>query len=146
MNTSISACNRLHDWEFRLAEAITTHVEIIPDWGISDCLMTCGDVMFAVVGVNPLEKFRNKYTTEQGAAKLMKRNKCDDAESVFEKYLGMTPVNRFAATKGDVGVIIINDQVTAGFFMELGFAVKVPSGLAYFPITEVKQAFKVGVM
>lgn len=146
MNTSISSCNRKSDWEIRLAEAITAHVDIAPDWGISDCLMTTGDVMFAVTGTNPLEKFRNKYTTEHGAAKLMKRNKCNDAEEVFEKYLGMTPINRFAAHKGDVGVILVNDQITAGFFMELGFAVKVPNGLAYFPITEVKQAFKVGVM
>lgn len=146
MNTSISHCKRLDGWELRLAEAITAHVDIVPDWGISDCLMTCGDVMFAVTGINPLEKFRNKYATEQGAAKLMKRNKCNDAEEVFEKYLAMTPVNRLSAHKGDVGVMIINDQITAGFYMELGFAVKVPSGLAYFPITEVKQAFKVGVM
>lgn len=146
MSISISAYNRLWDWDFRLAETITAHVEIKPDWGVSDCLMACGDVMESVTGTNPLSKFRNKYTTEHGAAKLMKRHKCDDVDEVFEKYLGLTPVNRLQAHRGDVGVVLVDGQPTAGFYTNLGFAVKSPSGLSYFPITDVVTAYKVGVM
>lgn len=144
MNSSISNFDRLPDWDLRLADVTTGHVDIAPEWGLSDCLLTAADAIYAVVGTDPLAEFRAKYTTEQGAAKLMLKNKCADVEEVFEKYLGLTSVGRLSARRGDVGVIIINDQPTAGYFMELGFAVKQPNGLSYFPITDVKTAFQIG--
>lgn len=144
MNISISNCNRVADWELRLVDVSENHMGIAPDWGVSDCLLTAADAIQAVTGIDPLKQFRGKYTTEHGAAKLMKKNKCADVEDVFEKYLGLKQVGRLSARRGDVGVIMIEGHATAGYFMEYGFAVKQINGLSFFPRTDVKTAFQVG--
>lgn len=144
MNTSISSFERLPDWDFRLAHLSERQLETAPDWGTTDCLLSVGEAMEAVTGTNPLQKFVGKYTTEQGAAKMMRRNKCKNVEDVFEKYLGLTSVGRLSARRGDVGVMEINGDLAAGYFTNHGFAVKQESGLGFFPVTDVKTAFRVG--
>lgn len=144
MNPSISNFDRLPDWDTRLADLSTVQLEVAPEWGSTDCLLTVGEAMEAVTGTNPLAKFKGKYTTEQGAAKLMRRHKCKTVEDVFEKYLKLIPVGRLSARRGDVGVMVIQGQLAAGYFTNHGFAVKQESGLGFFPVTEVKTAFRVG--
>ncbi len=145
MKTSISNCKRHDNWPMRLVECTEAHIESFPDWGVSDCLMMAADAMFAVTGTDPLSKFRGKYTTEQGAAKLMLKNGCENVEDVFEKYLGMEPMGRFSFRRGDVGTIEISGGIAAGYFTEQGFAVKQESGLRFFDVTEVRSVFKVGI-
>jgi hypothetical protein len=74
----------------------------------------------------------------------MRANGCENVKDVFENYLKLEPVNRFSARRGDVGVMLINDEYVAGFICGSGFAVKQPSGLAFFPVTEIEQAYRVG--
>jgi len=144
MNSSKSNSARISGWDRALEDIATAHVSITPEWGISDCLMTAAEAIEAVIGENPLAEFRGKYKTEAGAARKMRANGCENVRDVFENYLKLEPVNRFAARRGDVGVMLINGEYVAGFISGTGFAVKQPKGLAFYPVTEIEQAYRVG--
>jgi hypothetical protein len=107
--------------------------------------MTAADAIEAVIGENPLVAFRGRYKTEAGAARKMRANGCENVKDVFERYLQLEPVNRLSARRGDVGVMQINDKYVAGFICGSGFAVKQPHGLTFFPMTDIEQAYKVGL-
>lgn len=145
MNSSISNLVRLDSWDNRLEDIASTHASILPEWGASDCLMAVGEAIQAVVGNNPFEQFHKKYRTEAGAAKLMRRHGCENVKQVFETFLGLEPVNRFSARRGDVGVMMLNDEYVSGFICSYGFAIKQPHGIAFYPVSEIEQAYKVGV-
>ncbi|WP_182520000.1 DUF6950 family protein [Ochrobactrum sp. RH2CCR150] len=144
MNSSKSNSARISGWDRALEDIATAHVSITPEWGVSDCLMTAADAIEAVIGENPLAEFRGKYKTEVGAARKMRANGCENVKDVFENYLQLEPVNRLFARRGDVGVMVINDEYVAGFICGSGFAVKQPHGLSFFPVTEIEQAYRVG--
>lgn len=145
MKTSKSSSARVSGWDRALEDVASAHISIVPEWGASDCLMTAADAIKAVVGKDPLAKFRGKYKTEAGAARKMRANGCENVKDVFETYLDLEPINRLAARRGDVGVMIINDEYVAGFICGSGFAVKQPDGLAFFPVTDIEQAYKIGL-
>nr|WP_235964090.1 hypothetical protein [Brucella pseudintermedia] len=98
-----------------------------------------------VTGEDPLAEFRGKYKTETGAARKMRANGCENVKDVFETYLQLEPVNRLSARRGDVGVIRINGEYVAGFICGSGFAVKQPHGLTFLSVTDIEQAYKVGL-
>lgn len=144
MSSSKSNSARVQGWDRALEDIATAHVSITPEWGISDCLMTAADAIEAVIGEHPLAEFRGKYKTEAGAARKMRANGCESVKDVFETYLQLELVNRLSARRGDVGVMLINDEYVAGFICGSGFAVKQPHGLTFFPVTEIEQAYRVG--
>ena len=144
MNSSKSNSARVQGWDRALEDIATAHVSITPEWGVSDCLMTAANAIEAVIGENPLAEFRGKYKNEAGAARKMRANGCENVKDVFETYLQLEPVNRLSARRGDVGVMLINDEYVAGFICGSGFAVKQPVGLTFFPVTEIEQAYRVG--
>lgn len=146
MNSSISSSDMLRvlKWDLLIADFTSEQINVTPEWGVSDCLMVCGDAMSAIIGFNPLEEFKGTYTTEMGAAKKLRANGCENVQDVFANYLGLEPVNRLQAQIGDVGVTLINGELTAGYYSPMGFVVKSPSGLAIVDILEVIEAYKVG--
>nr|WP_313023125.1 hypothetical protein [Brucella intermedia] len=144
MSSSKSSSDRVPGWDRALEDLATAHVSIAPEWGVSDCLMTAADAIKAVSGDDPLSQFRGKYKTEAGAARKMRANGCENVKHVFESYLQLEPVNRLSARRGDVGVMLINGEYVAGFICGSGFAVKQPHGLAFFPVTDIEQAYRVG--
>ncbi len=133
---------RLPDWERRLARVVERHLDTPAEWGVSDCLLTVADVVEAVTGTDPAANERGTYSTEAGAAKVMRRRKCADVEAVLAKLF--PPVGRLSASRGDVGVIDRDGELVAGFVTERGFAVKDEAGLVFFPQTAIRSAFKVG--
>ena len=144
MSSSKSNSARVQGWDRALVDIATAHVSITPEWGVSDCLMTAAEAIEAVIGEHPLAEFRGKYKTEAGAARKMRANGCESVKDVFETYLQLEPVNRLSARRGDVGVMLINNEYVAGFICGSGFAVKQPHGLTFYPVTEIEQAYKVG--
>nr|WP_278375042.1 hypothetical protein [Brucella anthropi] len=145
MSTSISNLARLAGWDRSLEAIATRHIALEPEWGVSDCLLASADAIHAVVGIDPLAQFRGRYRTENGAARKMRANGCKNVKDVFENYLGLDPTNRLMARRGDVGVALINNEYVAGFVCGSGFAVKQPHGLAFLPVTEIEQAYKIGL-
>jgi hypothetical protein len=144
MSSSITSSIRVSGWDRAVEEVATRHLSIAPEWGVSDCLMATGDAILAVTGIDPFKAFRGRYKTEAGAAKKMRQNGCANVRDVFEIFLGLEPVNRLSARRGDVGVVTINGEYVAGFVCGSGFAIKQPHGLSFLPVTDIEQAYKVG--
>ena len=135
---------RLEDWDRRLARVTEKHMSLPGEWGVSDCIMTVGDAIEAVTGDNPFAQFKGRYKTEAGAARVMRKNGCETVEDMLASFLGLEPVNRLSAQRGDVGTIMQGGELTAGYVTEYGFAAKGPHGLTFHPVTEIVSAFKVG--
>lgn len=142
---SLSDVERHPDWSRRLAEISTVHQSAPPpEWGKSDCLMVVGEAILAVAKENPFEKFRHKYKTEKAAAKLMLKHGCSNVQEVFEIFLGLTESSRLQARRGDVGIVMIQDQPHAGYVTNDGLSVRQPHGMVTFPLTEMVKAYRIG--
>ena len=133
---------RLVDWEVRLAAVTEKHLHLAGEWGKSDCLITVADAIRAVIGKDHARMIRGKYTTELGAAKIMKRRGFATVEDVLASRF--PPVGRLLAQRGDVGVVERNGVISAGYVTEYGFAVKSETGLEFIPQTEIRSAFAIG--
>lgn len=144
MSSSILSLPRSDGWERALEDLASAQVSVLPEWGVSDCVMSTCEAIKTVVGIDPLEEFRGRYKTETGAAKRMRGLGCNHVKDLFEVHMRLDPVNRFSARRGDVGVTIINGEFVAGFVCSLGFAIKQPQGTIFLPVIEIEQAFKVG--
>lgn len=132
---------RLSDWDRRLARVTEKHMRLSGAWGASDCLMTVGDAIEAVTGENPFAAYRGRYTTQAGAARVMRREGCNDVEDVLARLF--QPVGRLLAQRGDVGTVMQGDALTAGYVTEYGFAAKGPDGLVMHPQTAIVSAYRV---
>lgn len=133
---------RLPDWDRRLARVTEKHLAVPGEWGVSDCLLTAMDAVEAVTGIDPAAKVRGTYSTEQGAAKGLRRRKVTDVEQMLAKLFATMP--RLKARRGDLCVVERNGQLCAGYICEYGAAVKTDRGLAFVPQTEIRSAFRVG--
>lgn len=134
---------RLPDWDRRLARVTEKHLRLAGEWGVSDCLMTAMDAVEAVTGFDPAARVRGTYSTEQGAAKLLRRRKVDTVEQMLAKMFPTLP-SAFSALRGDVVVVERNGVLSAGYVCEYEVAVKTETGLAFVGITEIRKAFQVG--
>lgn len=130
------------DWERRLVRVSERHMHLPGEWGASDCGLTVGEAIEAVTGTNPLAEFVGRYSTERGAARIMKRKGWADMGDVLAAFFA--PVNRLSARRGDVGTVMQGGALTAGYVTEYGFAAKGPDGLIFHPLTAIVTAFRVG--
>lgn len=147
MNSSISLSDydRWQDWSRRLVFMASIHITQPSEWGKSDCFMRCGEAMMAVIGTNPFSEFREKYSTEAGAAKLMKKYKCAGMGDVFEKVGNLRTINPLQAIRGDLGVVLVQGVEQGGYYTEQGLAVAQKEGMKFFDVTDVVKAFQVGI-
>ena len=131
------------DWERRLVAAEERHQAEPFAWGVCDCILTAADAIEAVTGKDPAKRVRGIYSTEIGAAKLLRRRKAGTVEDVLAKLL--PPADGvLMAQRGDICTVEREGQIAAGYVTMHGIAVKSPRGLGYVPITEARKAFKVG--
>ncbi len=135
---------RLPDWDRRLAKVTARHLQEPSEWGAADCLLKACDAIEAVTGVDLAKKIRGKYTTELGAAKLLRRKGCDNVEQLLEQYF--EPVGRLMAQRGDVVTVEDNGIIAAAFITEYGVAIATPKGTSFRPQTSptIRKAFRVG--
>ena len=123
-----------------MAQAIEAHSELRFQYGVSDCFVMATDAAEAATGSPVLAEYR-RYTTETGAARVMRRAGVEDVGALFALHL--EPVAPALAQRGDLGVIEREGQIAAGVFTSFGFAVKAEHGVLYEPLTAVARAFKV---
>jgi hypothetical protein len=136
------ALTRLPDWDRRLARVTEKHMALPGVWGESDCLLTVADAIEAVTGKDLAVRIRGKYSSEIGAAKLMRRRGCANVEEVLAKRF--PPVGRLLAKRGDVGTVERQGVLAAGYITEYGMAVKTERGLEFVPQTDIRSAYQVG--
>lgn len=133
---------RLENWDQRLALVTARLIRTPSVWGESDCLLKVCDAIEAVTGEDLAADIRGQYSTEAGAARLMRKRKAKNVEDVLAQFF--EPVGRLLAQRGDVFAIEEDGQIAAGYITEYGAAVATPHGLAFRPQMAIKTAFKVG--
>ncbi len=124
MNKKLAKVVRSDGWDRRLEEAVSVIASRGPtDNAQCDISAVC-DVIAAMVGITI-------------------KPKATDCKAFFEG-LGLDPVNRFSARRGDVGVVFFEGRHLAGVISSVGFVVRTSTGVSIFSITDIEQAYNVG--
>lgn len=132
--------NRAEGWTEALARIVEKHAELPFQYGVSDCGQFAADAVQAVTGKDLFKDYRN-YTTEIGAARILKKADCNDIGDLFAKQLDEGHLAH--AMRGDIGVVEYEDQICAGVFTGVGFACKGKFGLVFIEPNQIKRVFKV---
>ncbi len=111
-------------------------------WGISDCVTLAAAAAIAITGSDPIERFRGRYSSATGAARLLLeegwRDLGDFAASVYPE------IHPAMARTGD-WAWIVNEDGTDTFGIVCGSMAlaRLPIGLGQVPLSRIKRAFEV---
>lgn len=103
-------------------------------WGVNDCSMFISDAVLTMTGVDPAKKFRDKYSTEIGAIRAMKRYGAGKLKDTLLQEFG-APIARLNAGRGDVVYFNTEEGETAGIVFGGGIIATGPAGIVVKPIT-----------
>jgi hypothetical protein len=93
---------RLTGWELRLADEVSAARDKAFQWGAHDCATWAFDVRKALTGEDAAAAWRGKYKTEAGAARVLRKLKCQSVEDLARSILGdALPIVLFAQ-RGDI--------------------------------------------
>lgn len=134
---------RKADWEKRLMITIAAHKAAPFKWGVSDCALFAADCVEAMTGIDYAEDFRNRYKTEKGAAKALKRYGEGDLVSTVEKYLNRVPGGLNYAQRGDVVAAETEAGVALGICLGTTSVFKTPDGVIGLPTSQCIAAWRV---
>lgn len=87
----------LRDYE-ALHAFVASHMRTPFAWGAHDCVTFAADAVMALTGEDPLKRFRGRWTSAQGAARLLER--LGGLEKAVDAVL--SPVAPALAQRGDV--------------------------------------------
>lgn len=122
MSKKLAKAVRADGWDRRLEEAVSVITSGAPtDIPNQDVAAVC-DVVSATVGVS-----------------IKPRGK--DAKAFI---VGLDPVNRFSARRGDVGLVFFEGRYFLGIVSGTGLVVRMPHGATIFPLADIEQAYKIG--
>jgi hypothetical protein len=111
---------RIDGWDDALMTVIADHAARPYQAGGSDCFCLAMDGVGAVTGVRPYADVR--YSTDLGAARLMKRRGFADLQEAVAAVL--PPRNRAQVQRGDVAVLPGSGGPTLGLVVAGGVAWK----------------------
>ena len=100
---------RIEGWEARLVEYIDEARNKEFQWGNHDCALWCARWVELITGKNHWNDWQGKYSTELGAARLMKKRGFQTAEAIVDHHLHVRPV--LLARRGD---LVLSSQQTIG--------------------------------
>lgn len=110
---------RYEDWRARLSKYVREVRSNPYELGSQDCWLFIAGAINAMVGVDIGENYRGKYTTPQGAIKVMRKAKASNLASLAQKHLTLRDSVIYAQI-GDVMGIPTDD--------EFGFALGILNG------------------
>lgn len=118
-------------------------------WGVRDCATFTCDAVLVMTGVDLAAGFRGKYTTELGAAKVMREFADAGLEAVADKITqeyGLPEIPVAMAARGDIALVDGEKEPALGIVALDGvFAVTVtPQGLQRWPALSCRRAWRVG--
>ncbi|XUO88412.1 hypothetical protein RVM26_04750 [Halomonas sp. KM072] len=82
---------RHRDWTTRLHHEIQAASERPFSWGEFDCCTFAAACCIAICDVDPIEKYRGRYSTETGAKRVLK-NTHGSLEALWDAYFERVPV------------------------------------------------------
>jgi hypothetical protein len=95
---------KVKNWQSLLADHLFAQMAKPFEWGINDCCLFACDCVHVMTGQDPGTAYRNKYTTELGARRTLKRVGGGSIETAFNQVFGpLKP--RLNAGRGDLALI-----------------------------------------
>lgn len=92
---------RLPGWEAELARQIERARDVPFRWGLHDCATWAFDVRLALTGQDAAVAWRGLYSTERGAARMLRRLGHDTLAGLCRAILG-DPIQPLCAQRGDI--------------------------------------------
>lgn len=139
---------RREDWPARLNEAIAARLRVRFAFGAHDCCLFAADVVQAMTGLDPAARFRDRYRTAHGAARVLKR--AGGLEPLMEQIAaahGMPEVPPLTAQRGDVVLLDAEPDTVnpaLGVVAPDGrIAAAGPDWLAFLPLRAARRAWRV---
>lgn len=103
---------RFEDWDVRLFAELARHSAMPMRWGISDCAWLALDCARAISGADPWKDQHGAYSTEKGAAKMLRKLGFPDLGTGFAtEFPEVAPA---MARRGDIGTVLLDDGQVSG--------------------------------
>ncbi|WP_417656195.1 DUF6950 family protein [Pseudidiomarina aestuarii] len=106
---------RVKDWPTRLIQLLQQRRTMPFEWGVNDCCLFAADAIEAVTGEDPAPEFRDRYSTELGSMRVLKREGYESIEAVLRAKLG-EPNPRQAPARGDIVLVDYMGTLTVGVY------------------------------
>lgn len=141
---------RPEDWPRRLAAFLMRRRRLAFAWGRTDCLMTAADWVAEMRGFDPAARWRGRYTTALGAARVLARAGYASLEEALDAVL--ETVQPVRAQRGDLVLLPVPGREDAGESlarMAVGIVtgpeamVPQPEGVADLPVRLAVGAWRV---
>ena len=110
-------------------------------WGANDCALFAADAVKAQTGTDPAESLRGTYSTQVGAARVIKRD--GGLQNIAAKALGEPLAGPLLAQAGDVGIVEQNGADVLAVCHAGGWIAPGPQGLCAMPIRAARVAWRV---
>lgn len=98
---------RFPDWPDRLAGAVNGGLTRAFAWGRFDCCLFACDGVAAITGVDPAAELRGRYTTQLGAARVLKRFAGGGLAEAADKIAGQLGAPAIAPSRAQRGDVVL---------------------------------------
>jgi hypothetical protein len=132
---------RLTGWELRLADEVSAARDKAFEWGAHDCATWAFDVRKSLTGEDAAAAWRGKYKTEAGAARVLRKMKCQTVEDLARSILGDPLPTVLFAQRGDI--LLGGAERALGVCIGLDGLFLQPAGLVAVPLKSCFIAWRV---
>ncbi|MDB5967340.1 MAG: hypothetical protein JWQ72_3840 [Polaromonas sp.] len=130
------------DWPLRLAAYLAARRELPFAWAYNDCCTFAADAVKAMTGADPMRSLRGRYTSRQGAARLIKAE--GGLKALVSRYMGEPMPYPLTAGRGDVVLFAMEDPYgpeALGIATGANISAPGPAGTVLLPLTAVQAAW-----
>jgi hypothetical protein len=136
---------RHSDWPVKLHQKLIEYKNTPYQSGVHDCILAACTFIEAITGTDPAVEFRGKYSTDLGAAKVVKAHSCQTLLELVESIAashGMTPVPAQHHHRGDL--VMLDEGLFGIVHLDGLHAVYVTTqGLAIKPLSAIRRIWRV---
>lgn len=130
---------RIQDWQTAL-ETLVRQRWVVPfTWGQQDCCLFAADCVLAATGKDVAEDVRGAYSSEAGAARLLRQH--GGVAQLAEKRLGQGIAPLFMQV-GDVGLVHVAGRDMLAVCFGAHLLAPGPEGLVTVPLEQAQQAWR----
>lgn len=132
---------RLPDWRRRLLAYLDAARGRPFAWGSHDCALFAAGAVEAQTGEDIGARWRGRYTTARGAARVLRAEGCDGLAAAAGASLA--EIAPLAAGPGDVALVSGDHGEALGVVQGAAVYVVRPDGLGLVPLTAALRAWRV---
>jgi hypothetical protein len=133
---------RTPGWQGRLSRYLGACAHRAFEPGQHDCALFAAGAVEAMTGVDPAERWRGRYTTLRGGARVLRRDGYADHIAATAALLRSRAAGE-RAKPGDLAVVPSDDGPALGVVQGTQVYVLGPSGLHLVPISAADTVFEV---